>query len=1320
MPKSLRITRSMKESVMDRRKFICGLAGNIVVLPSLVAWSREIDAASTNKAAMAPLSTLAANSARDLGSYADPDPQFTGAPIAGAKLDAQYVTDYSGLAYDAANRRILIFGGGHGASEQTNIRVFDLDSLTWSNLYPSTPASEMLNKPSNVDVRNGRWITSNQPTARHTYNGSLVRGNEFVMIANRGMPFSLGDASVNWLLYWGGRTCKYNFGTRTWTYGSLGASHENVAPPNSPWDFDSAACLDPISNRILIVGAFANSGPGTIWLYNPDDDTYVTGPTFERSVSTGSGSLVYYPPLDRFYFFNFYYTSGTPVPVDVYEITLNRAGVPGSKVSKLATSGSKPVAEYGLRNGFAYDSTNMLIGGNPTAGVFYTFDPRTSAWGATKMNVETGSTGTPQLRCFALTFDPGSGCYIFLQNDGYLGRNTTWAYRYGSSGRSVAASPNVSDLTISLDFGGGNIAVFDGASAIDKGDFVGEFVRQKSYLAINSAYPDWRVWIRVDADATGSRIAEPAAGWRDEIIVEYGRAKSGKPANRLSSYVATIKKAGNTIYTTTVPQHFWYSRWRYQSAERPVVRTPASVISRQWLPKFGTSAMYGGTGANYAITWPGPMGSPQRLNGAFDPFMGTGGDHEEIGFLTEYGATYVIFGNNNALTTTRTAGEWCGNWCMHIRDDATANMPSFRDTTTKPVSYGGSVNEAVQETAYANFVSLDYGTGADGSHWYPCANLPWLLTDDPFFLEELQFGVNHRILYGAIIRAEFNLPGMSAGPVQDRAMAWVLRDLLLLSKSTPATAPGWLQPQSYWTACLEDHRQFIMKYVNSTARLSTLFRAWPRQDVSATWENGWQSAVVGMIVQAGFTAWKPVFDWSIQKQIAMTNGTSGWNRQWPAPYLVSFLNDQAYYNSEIFGWRPWGTNTTVDAHTYASWADAWAGFKSGANPGAHLPKSIDDSAWDGHTIMTQFYDGSSYGAWQVYPLHVRTALAVAKALGTPGADDCYTYLQTEIPRAYANWGGTGTVYHGQARFSIDPIRVDTSDAETATAIATTTSTNSETTAGAATNYEGLWWNAPAGSESGWGLNLAHQGDIIFATWFTYDFSGKPWWLSMTATRVADNVYTGTLCENRGPSYTSVGFDPKQVVATSVGQGTLTFNDSENATFAYVVNGISQTKSITRQKFANPVPACSFALVPDAMALQNYQALWWAAPAGSESGWGINVTHQGDIIFATWFTYSQDGSPLWMSVTADKVGPRVYAGALCLTNGPAFGRPFDPGEVTRTAVGSVTFTFNDGNNGIFAYSVSDTVKAKASLAISSVSRAKAITRQVFRSPGTICA
>ncbi len=47
-----------------------------------------------------------------------------------------------------------------------------------------------------------------------------------------------------------------------------------------------------------------------------------------------------------------------------------------------------------------------------------------------------------------------------------------------------------------------------------------------------------------------------------------------------------------------------------------------------------------------------------------------------------------------------------------------------------------------------------------------------------------------------------------------------------------------------------------------------------------------------------------------------------------------------------------------------------------------------------------------------------------------------------------------------------------------------------------TSYQGLWWNSPAGSESGWGINLTHQGDVLFASWFTYGADGNPLWIIM--------------------------------------------------------------------------------------------------------------------------------------------------------------------------------------------------------------------------------
>jgi hypothetical protein len=257
------------------------------------------------------------------------------------------------------------------------------------------------------------------------------------------------------------------------------------------------------------------------------------------------------------------------------------------------------------------------------------------------------------------------------------------------------------------------------------------------------------------------------------------------------------------------------------------------------------------------------------------------------------------------------------------------------------------------------------------------------------------------------------------------------------------------------------------------------------------------------------------------------------------------------------------------------------------------------------------------------------------------------------------------------------------------------------------NYQGLWWAAPAGSESGWGLNLAHQGNTIFATWFTYGANRQALWLSMTAQRTLDGRYVGTLVQTTGPPFDAGVFRPERVRTFAVGTGSLAFDAGGNGTFAFAVNGVTRTRPIVRLAFGL-LPACTFALENDIRVAYNYQDQWWAAPSGSEPGWGLSLAHQGDTIFATWFTYDVDGSPLWLSVTAPKTAAGTYAGTLYRTSGPPFDAVvFDPSRVTAVAVGTATLTFANGNEATFSWSVEG------------VTGKSAITRQIFEAPGTFC-
>ena len=266
------------------------------------------------------------------------------------------------------------------------------------------------------------------------------------------------------------------------------------------------------------------------------------------------------------------------------------------------------------------------------------------------------------------------------------------------------------------------------------------------------------------------------------------------------------------------------------------------------------------------------------------------------------------------------------------------------------------------------------------------------------------------------------------------------------------------------------------------------------------------------------------------------------------------------------------------------------------------------------------------------------------------------------------------------------------------------------------NYQGLWWKSPAESESGWGMNLAHQGNVIFMTWFTYDTTGKGAWLVMIADAYSDGSYAGRVYQTRGPAFNSVPFNPLLVHSTALGVGSLKFSDANNGAFTYTFVGSSgtlqQTLPITRQIYGPP-PTCTYNAQPNLALAVNYQDLWWAAPVtpggppGPEAGWGINLTHQGDTIFATWFTYDYDGTPRWLVVTAPKTAPGTYSGTLYRTTGTPFGVVWDPARFAATVAGTASFTFADGNSAAFAYTVD------------SVTQTKQITREVLRGSGTEC-
>jgi hypothetical protein len=86
------------------------------------------------------------------------------------------------------------------------------------------------------------------------------------------------------------------------------------------------------------------------------------------------------------------------------------------------------------------------------------------------------------------------------------------------------------------------------------------------------------------------------------------------------------------------------------------------------------------------------------------------------------------------------------------------------------------------------------------------------------------------------------------------------------------------------------------------------------------------------------------------------------------------------------------------------------------------------------------------------------------------------------------------------------------------------------------------------------------------------------WLVTTATKSGLSSFTGDLTRlTDGPPFNAVPFppvgSPGGARGTVVGTATLSFFDGNSGTFSYTIDGVAQTKDITREVFTSPGTVC---------------------------------------------------------------------------------------------------------------------------------------------------
>ena len=118
---------------------------------------------------------------------------------------------------------------------------------------------------------------------------------------------------------------------------------------------------------------------------------------------------------------------------------------------------------------------------------------------------------------------------------------------------------------------------------------------------------------------------------------------------------------------------------------------------------------------------------------------------------------------------------------------------------------------------------------------------------------------------------------------------------------------------------------------------------------------------------------------------------------------------------------------------------------------------------------------------------------------------------------------------------------------------------------ATTDVSDIWW---VPSESGWGMQLVQNNNFVFATLYIYGSDGTPRWLTGQLNGVGGFTWSGPLYATTGPSFASPVYDPSIVGYQQVGTMTFHLTDIADGVLTYTVNGISITKSVTRETLVN--------------------------------------------------------------------------------------------------------------------------------------------------------
>jgi hypothetical protein len=525
--------------------------------------------------------------------------------------------------------------------------------------------------------------------------------------------------------------------------------------------------------------------------------------------------------------------------------------------------------------------------------------------------------------------------------------------KYNSDG-TVSGTPNGAVYTYNPDTPDGH------TTASDLGDFVSPFAgfTQGCVHCVRND-TDLRVWFRKDKSPNPARI---------EIILDLGKYRTDGSAANLGPFVLQILKAGvpqnipvytiagagntwvaggsghtgNTHVTTAYfPQMGYWTRWRWNPTPRPIVRTGSELLpaNLNLVPNFnqalgnaygatpgGSSPMVAAYSSAFGTSYNGINSTNYNPVGVNEPCtiatsMGGVGDRPELGICHESGCDWVVNGTTPMQQTMLLLAEVDAGIPWHQSDGVVTGWGPH-DFIANP-NFGWFYGFLGPSGIAAPYTTIDFpgvqvpsangkppsgglaGWGiADVNHVPALSYIPYLVTGDPYYLENLQYKLSwligsncyHRAAGWAyngpdannlLLTARFDQAIPLSG-TEGRQRAWGIRDIAQCYIATPASVPSWLRPRSYYKAISDLNQQYLDTW---RANAAVKYPEWDAignliiTDADYGLYIWYENIGLGLMInQAGQTNWLPWANFRSRASLALTDGLSGWDNRWTHQY----------------------------------------------------------------------------------------------------------------------------------------------------------------------------------------------------------------------------------------------------------------------------------------------------------------------------------------------------------------------------------------------------------------------------------------------------